>query len=77
MSYFADINENNDKVQTDKKITWNIATESLKSKFRGFVPKGQGSIKKGKDLRILTGYQVGYVFTYLGMYTYLFQKLGM
>ena len=25
----------------------------------------------------LSGYQVGYVFTYLGMYTYLFQKLGM
>ena len=54
MSYFADINENNDKVQTDKKITWNIATESSKNKFRGFVPKGQGSIKKGKDWRIIT-----------------------
>ena len=25
----------------------------------------------------LSGYQVGFVFTYLGMYTYLFQKLGM
>ena len=24
-----------------------------------------------------SGYQVGYVFTYLGMYTHLFQKLGM
>ena len=54
MSYFAEINENNDKVTTDKKITWYIATEPLKSKCQGLVPKAQGSIKKGKDWRIIT-----------------------
>ena len=48
MSYFAEINENNDKAKTDKKITWYIATEPLKSKCQGFVPKAQGSIKNGK-----------------------------
>ena len=45
MSYFAEISGNNDKVQTDKKI---IATKSMKSNSQGFVPKAQGSIKKGR-----------------------------
>ena len=49
MSYFAEINENNSKGLTDKKIKWCIATEPLKSKGQGFVPKAQGSIEKGKD----------------------------
>ena len=49
MSYFAEINENNAKVQTDKKIKQYFATEPFKSKCQGFVPKAQGSIKKGKD----------------------------
>ena len=49
MSYFAEINENKDKDQTDKKITRYIATEPLKRKCQGFVPKAQGSIKKEKD----------------------------
>ena len=49
MSYFAEINENNDKGQPDKKIVRNIATEPLKTKCQGFVQNGQGSIEKGKD----------------------------
>ena len=44
-------------------------------------PKAKKSIKKAKASavakKLKAGYQVGYVFTYLGMYTYLFQKLGM
>jgi len=46
VSYFAEISDNNDKVQTDKKT---IATKPMKSNSQGFVPKGQGSIKKEKD----------------------------
>ena len=39
--------------------------------------KGVHDVGDEKKATMYPGYQVGYVFTYLGMYTYLFQKLGM
>ena len=38
---------------------------------------GPESVKSVKRSGVKAGCQPGYVFTYLGMYTYLFKKLGM